>query len=231
MTTDPTRQAELLLENLERLRKLVVTDDPANGDGWLLVDADAIKRTDNDVRYWALGPIGDQPGIYCHPESGEEGRLGAHLWSIASVYRYDPDEQPTAHERRLLQAHLDAAWLRRCGRDGSPGNWIIPGGFLPVMEGGELEVDVYPIYASLDPDGRPRGWSAHMTPGPGIVDAWDWRINAGWDDLAKEQVAALEDLGGCLDDRRSSFMTLGSHQEPPPITDEVVQALAVIDHG
>lgn len=133
-----------------------------------------------------------------------------------------------AFVRKMLATSLDAAWMRRCGPSGTPGKWWVPGEFLEIFDG-EVGVDVYPIYAVVGEGGRVKGWSAHLDPQrEGVVEAWEWRFGIGWDDCTPEEVSALEDLGGCFDDRYVDFFVLGSHSEQPPLSDEVVEAFAYV---
>lgn len=134
------------------------------------------------------------------------------------------------YHRKLLEAHLSAAWMRRCGPSGTPGEWFIPGEVLEVMDG-VVEVEAYPSYALVDVGGKVTGWSPHLRNNPARAEAWEWRFGAGWADFDETEVDAIEDLGGCFDDYHVNFVVLGSHQEPPPITDELAQAFALSQEG
>lgn len=130
------------------------------------------------------------------------------------------------HSRALVEAHLTAAWLRRCGPSGVPGEWFLPGEFLEVMDA-DVELAVYPTFATCREDGVPNGWSAHLR-GPNHPEGWEWKVSAGWDEFSEEEVAALENLGWWMDERRTSFFVLGSHQQRPPVPVEVVKGLMLV---
>ena len=139
------------------------------------------------------------------------------------------------HERSIVTAALDSAWLRHRGPDDADREFRFAGEFIPVLEGFavETEVSLYPAYGYLrDGDDEPHSWSlSHPADGWRYVECWQWAIGVGWDDLDEDddRVAQIEDLGGCWDDRQVTFIVTGSHQAKPPIPDELIQALAVLD--
>lgn len=128
--------------------------------------------------------------------------------------------------RAYLEAAVTAAWMRRCGPSGTPGEWMIPGEFIEIGEVGCVSIEAYPKYASLRPDGQVSGWSAHLD--DKSHHAWEWRFGAGWDDFTQAEIDQLEELGGCFDNRSVDFITLGSHDHSPPITDEIVEAFLIV---
>jgi hypothetical protein len=135
------------------------------------------------------------------------------------------------HQRAVLEAHLTAAWLQRCGPSGKPGEWWIPGELLEVLDTGGIEVGVYPIYALTADGGRMRLWSPHLPPSPARQEAWEWRLGVSADDLSPEEAIYMENLGGCLDDYAVGFTVLGSHQEKPPLPPEVVKAMVYLSEA
>lgn len=137
----------------------------------------------------------------------------------------------TSYYATLLELHLSAAWMRHCGPELTPGEWI-PGGYLPVIENDEPEVSVYPMWAWLDDTGQPRGWSGSMNPAQhNVVPCWSWSLDVGWDDLEQAQIDRIEDIGGCFDDHTCDFMILGAHDQRPPIPTELIQTLVVLAEG
>jgi hypothetical protein len=135
------------------------------------------------------------------------------------------------HQRAVLEAHLAAAWLQRCGPYGKPGEWWIPGELLEVMDAGGIEVEVYPTFALIANGGQIRSWSPHLRASPALREAWEWRLCVDADDLSREEAAFIEDLGGCLDEYAIGFPVLGSHQERPPLPDEVVEAMVYLSES
>lgn len=131
------------------------------------------------------------------------------------------------HHRKVLEASLEAAWLRTCGESGRPGKWFIPGGYVPVVEGGEVEVSLYPTYAVLGADGKPCGWSMHYRQDD-KTEAWQWSIGVGWDDMSDDEADALEEMGACLDERSVIFHALGDHQTKPAVPPLLVDAYAYL---
>jgi hypothetical protein len=138
------------------------------------------------------------------------------------------DQQRHDHKRAVLEAHLAAAWLQRCGPSGKPGEWWIPGELLEVMDAGGIEVEVYPTYMLVTESGRM--WSPHLRHAA-RQEAWEWRLRVDADDLTMEESTYIEDLGGCLDSYAIEFTVLGSHQEKPPIPDEVVKAMVYLSEA
>lgn len=69
---------------IELAKKLIVTPQ-FGGEAELVVDCEAIMRSENDVRYWVLTPEVD--GTWSHGPSGEMGHpLSEVLQSIATCY-------------------------------------------------------------------------------------------------------------------------------------------------
>lgn len=128
----------------------------------------------------------------------------------------------TTFSRQLLEACLTAGWMRRCGPTGRPGEWVIPGELVEVVDA-EVQLTLYPTYAIVE-DGRPTMWSGSFPPSAARREAWRWSLGEGWDSCSDEEVAFLESIGGCFDDHRVDFHTLGSHQERPEVPEQVVDA-------
>lgn len=129
------------------------------------------------------------------------------------------------HVQAVLDASLTAAWLRRCGPTGVPGEWMIPGELMEITELGAVEVSVYPTWSIATEHGRI--WGGVL----GSSDreaAWQWHLNAGWDDLEQSQIDILENLDGCFDERGVRWHVLGDHQQKPPVPEPVVKALALL---
>jgi hypothetical protein len=141
------------------------------------------------------------------------------------------ESDAVAHKRAVLEAHLAAAWLQRCGPSGKPGEWWIPGELLEVMDAGGIEVEVYPTFALIANGGQIRLWSPHLRPSPARQEAWEWRLGVDADDLSMAEATYIEDLGGCLDEYAIGFTVLGSHQEKPPIPPEVVKAMVYLSES
>lgn len=83
---------EIAEEALARLRVVY------EGDG-LTVDAEAVMRTPNDVRYWRLYQADPPDGTWSHYPSATSGPLGRVLFSIALSYTV-PTGRPGPAEGR-----------------------------------------------------------------------------------------------------------------------------------
>lgn len=140
----------------------------------------------------------------------------------------ESDVDTSAYLEALIQASLTAAWMRRCGPTGKPGEWMIPGEFVDVVDLSDFEVTFYPTYAHLRDDGTVSGWSMHTRTNH---HAWEWRVSVGWDDCTREEVEKLEDLGACFDDRECAFFILGSHDECPGLPENFIEALLIFKEG
>lgn len=139
------------------------------------------------------------------------------------------DDRKVTLAQQLVDLGLATAWLRRCGTEDQPGEWFIPGEFISLGEIGDVEIDAYPTYASINDANTVTGWSFHLDPAsPTTRQAWEFRANVGWEDLSTDETDRLEELGGCVDDRQVSFMILGSHQQRPSVPDHLYEAVALL---
>lgn len=106
-TEQPTPWEQARRTGIELAAKLIVRMGEEvhldEYDGSLVVDCEAIMRSENDVRYWVLWP--DPDGTWSHGPSGETGHpLSELLQSIALCYSdrlnpsdgTDPFTDPTA---------------------------------------------------------------------------------------------------------------------------------------
>lgn len=132
------------------------------------------------------------------------------------------DEQKTEHAKASLQANLDAAWLRRVGPSGDPGEWCS----IEMLEiDRDIDLDLFPaMVMRKDESGEYKE----------AFDGWRWYFKFYVDEDEEptgleRSLMALDYEHGCEEGRGYSFIFESTDSKSKPeIPDVVVQAALLI---